>query len=1415
MFEKVGEARFVTGEHEVLKFWEQNRIFDKLRQQNAGKPKWNFLDGPITANNPMGVHHAWGRTYKDAYQRYYAMTGHELRYQNGFDCQGLWVEVEVEKQLNLGSKTAIEQYGIDKFVNECKRRVLKFAARQTEQSIRLGYWTDWDDPDTLRFLASKIGTDEVVTITTPSGKTESGTASELVARLGNAEWGGSYFTFSTENNETIWTFLKKCFARGKIYRGYDVMPWSGRGGSAYSQMEVADGRRLTVHKSIFVRFPLVRKSSLDEVIAELSKRDQSANSLDVVEFVMELEDRCGVSIPDDDYDKIKTINDAIKYLKEKAGQEYLLVWTTTPWTLTSNVAAAVNPDLDYVKLRSKRDGSVYYFAKDNLEFQRLAKEFKEGFGRPEWSWPSGVPKLKSIGQIFKEQGGYEIEGTLKGVEMIGWEYTGPFDDLPAQGEPGGVPFDPRVKHLCGLQCHKVVDGGRDFKGNANVVAGEGTGIVHIAPGCGDVDHVLGQQLGIVGIAPLGEDGNFLEGFGEFTGKNSTDPATAELVFERLKAKHLLVNVEQYPHIYPHCWRTGDELVFRLVDEWFINMDWRDEIKEVTEAIRWLPDSINGKERELEWLTSMRDWMISKKRFWGLALPIWVEEYEVNGEKRIDFEVIGSLEELKSRAVEGWEVLEGHTPHRPWIDAVKIKNPQTGRLMSRIVDVGNPWLDAGIVPFSTMQYNSNRAEWAKQYPADFVTECFPGQFRNWFYSLLSLATMMMWDEETPATGLAPVVPAPLHYSDENDRTADNDELAAERGNHPGKQGGVSAEQKRPFKTLLGHRLVMNEDGQPMHKSDGTAIWFEEAAEQLGVDTMRWMYLAHNPAQDLRFGTRHKDKPVTIETPDGPTDHTAEGLPVCEVVSKPADEVRRQILIPLWNSYSFFVNYARLDEFDPLASFNRTPQARASSGQSLPDDSPDARACGVRLNDGCVPVADRPEIDRWVLSNLQALIVTCRREFENYNTPGVCSAAAAFIDDLSNWYIRRNRRRFWRSRDASDTDKLAAYQTLYDVLVTLSKLLAPLVPFVCERMYQNLVVNPMSQAGSFSLDSFSRFLAGKSERLTREREAIFNAIQLRSGWFSTEDLVSECEGQRISRATIYRAVRLLVEAGCLEENQDRYAKKQSQSFHSSVHLCDYQEPKESLLDPELNERMALAQLVVKLGHKLREEADLRVRQPLAELRFACQDPQQRAAIERLADVIEEELNLKKLTSCDHLDDLVSYVYKPNQKALGPKYGKLLGAITQMLAATDPNTLAPLRRGESVTLKVADTEVVLLPTDIVITTQQAAEWVSTDERGVQIALSTHLTPELLQEGIARDFVRQVQQLRKDANLEIQARIKVSYAADGADVPAALQSWSEYIKAETLANSIESSTPPPSDSKPVSVGSAKVTIWIEIASN
>lgn len=1193
MFEKVADAEFVRGEHDVLKLWDDRDIFQKLRQQIAGKKPWSFLDGPMTANNPMGVHHAWGRTYKDTFQRYWAMNGRDLRHQNGFDCQGLWVEVEVEKQLGLGAKSEIEKYGIDKFVNECKRRVLKYAAIQTEQSIRLGYWMEWDDPKQLRVLSEAIGTDKQVDFVPPKqpGKPLRDTADSIVARLGNPEWGGSYFTFSTENNETIWTFLKKCFERGKVYRGHDVMPWSGKGGSAYSQMEVADGRKLTVHRSAFVRFPLVDRPN-----------------------------------------------------------EFLLVWTTTPWTLTSNVAAAVNPDLDYVKLKAKRDGAIYYFAKDNLDFQRLANEFKEGFGREEWDWPKSVPKLKTLSQIFKENGGYDVEGTIKGAEMVGWKYAGPFDDLPAQSTPGGVPFDQRVADKTGVGCHRVIDGGRDFKGNANVVAGEGTGIVHIAPGCGDVDHALGAQAGIVGIAPLAEDGTFIDGFGAFMGLKATDPATVDLVFASLKEKGLLVNVEQYPHIYPFCWRTGDELVFRLVDEWFIDMDWRKEIMDVTDKIRWLPDSIQGGEREREWLTNMRDWMISKKRYWGLALPIWI-----NPDDPTDFDVIGSLAELKERAVEGWNDFQGHTPHKPWIDGVKIKSQKTGAVLNRVPDVGNPWLDAGIVSFSTMGFNSHPELWNKWYPADLVTECFPGQFRNWFYSLLSMATMMNYD-----------------------RTDD-------------------ADKKKPFKTLLGHRLVMNEVGKPMSKSNGTAIWFEEAAEQIGVDTMRWMYLQQNPASDLRFGTRDKDQPVTLQTPNGPTDFTIDGVRTHLVTSAPADETRRMVLIPLWNSYAFFVNYARLDEFNPSA-----PQ---------------------------VPVASRPEIDRWILSNLQALTKGVRAAIEDYNSPEACRLSAAFIDDLSNWYIRRNRRRFWRSKDASDTDKLAAYQTLYEVLVTLSKLLAPMIPFLSERMYQNLVRG---------------------------------------------------EGRGASQP-------------------------------ESVHLCDYPVADLTLLDEGLNARMATAQATVTLGHKLREMADQRVRQPLAELRVSSGDPAAKDAIQRLSDVIREELNVKQLNVCDSLADIVRYTYRANLKTLGPKYGKLLNVLKTKLPEVDGAILAPLRSGTPVTVTLDGHEINLAPEDVQVGTEQAPGWVSGDDQGIQLALSTVLTPALLREGMARDFIRQVQQLRKEADLEIENRIRISYATTDTEVQTMLTEWGDLIRNETLADSLTSSVAASEETKSVNIGDAKVSIWIE----
>lgn len=844
-FEKVeSQVHFPALERAVLQFWDDHRIFDQLRAKNRGRACWSFLDGPITANNPMGVHHAWGRTYKDAFQRYFAMTGHDQRYQNGFDCQGLWVEVEVEKELGLKTKREIENLvpgdrdaSIAKFVQLCKDRVNKFARIQSEQSIRLGQWMNWD--------------------------------------RGDADWSKppderkSYFTMSEENNYTIWGFLKKCFDRGLVYRGYDAMPWCPRCGVGLSQMEMHEGYQRVAHRAVFVRFPL--------------------------------RDRPG---------------------------EALLVWTTTPWTLTSNVAAAVNPALTYLKVRHK--DQLFYVAKGAFTAKRLEDEFKRK------EWVEGVPKLKTLEQLFKEKGGFEIEGEIPGSSLVGWQYDGPFDELPAQAHAGGFPAEvAAVAQKQGwTQATAARDAHRVIAWDA-VGETEGTGIVHIAPGCGGEDFELGKHEALPPVAPLGEDGVFVAGFGPLEGRSAVDPTTTDTILDNLQQKAVLFAIEKYPHSYPHCWRCKTELLFRLVDEWFINMSWREEIMRVVETATFLPESINGRARELDWLKNMGDWMISKKRFWGLALPIWLDE--VTG----DFEVIGSRDELKKRAVAGWEEFDGKSPHRPWVDKIKIRNPKTGNLMSRIPDVGNPWLDAGIVPYSTMHYNHDRAEWAKWFPADLITESFPGQFRNWFYAILAMSTMM--------------------------------------------------EGKSPFKVLLGHAQVRDEKGEEMHKSKGNAIPFDEAAEKIGADVMRWMYCRQNPAHNLNFGFG------------------------------PAKELLAKFTLKLWNTYAFFVNYARIDGFDPAK-----PQ---------------------------IPISDRSDLDRWILSDLQLLVRSARQSFESFNVMAFCLEAERFVDDkLSNWYVRRSRRRFWKSEQG--TDKWAAYQTLYTVLASLCKALAPVVPFLAETIYRNL-------------------------------------------------------------------------------------------------------------------------------------------------------------------------------------------------------------------------------------------------------------------------------------------------------------------------------------------------------------------------
>ena len=1063
---------FVAEEHKVLEFWEKNNIFEKRRDLNTGKPRWSFIDGPITANNPMGVHHAWGRTLKDIYNRYKAMSGYELRYQNGFDCQGLWVEVEVEKELGFQSKRDVEKYGIEKFVNLCKERVKKYSKVQTDQSIRLGYWMDWDN---------------------------------------------SYYTMSDENNYTIWSFLKKLFDQGKIYRGIDVVPWSGRSGTSYSQMEIIEGRKLVSHQSVFIRFQLKDREN-----------------------------------------------------------EYLLIWTTTPWTLTSNVVVGVNIDLDYVKLRAV-DGSIYYIAQENLEFQRLEKQYNE-----KKQWIDGVPKLKTIAQIFKERGGYEILETIKGADMVGWQYIGPYDDLDAQKVPGGHPFtndELKQKNVSSVDQHLVINPGKDNVGNDIVVAGEGTGIVHMAPGCGDIDHQIGKIHNLVNLAPLDDEAKFIKKFDWLEGKNATDIATTKAIITDLKKRGLLVYVEDYPHIYPHCWRSGDELVFRLVEEWYINMDWRGKIKNIVDDIEWIPTW--GREREHEWLDNMSDWMISKKRFWGLALPIWTFD---DG----SFHVVGSKDELKQLSVEGWNEYDGQSPHRPWIDKVKIRHPETGLIGTRVLDVGNPWLDAGIVPFSTLGYLTDNDYWKRWFPGDFVTECFPGQFRHWFYSLLAMSALL--------------------------------------------------EEKAPFKTLLGHALVKDETGRDMHKSWGNAIWFDEAAEKMGVDVMRWMYARQNLENNLLFGYRT------------------------------ADDVRKK-LITFWNVYSFFATYAAVDNFDPE-------------------------------NDGNLEEDFLTILDKWILAKMHLLIRDGRKAMDQYNVFMFMKLFELFLDDVSNWYVRRNRRRFWKSED--DSDKKAAYATLYHVLVNTIKCLSPILPFTTETVYQNLVKHMHSDT---------------------------------------------CE---------------------------------------SVHLTDFPDENEKWINDDLITKVDTLKKLVELGRSARSDSDQKIRQPLAKVLFALEDDDLANFIIENQGIILDELNVKGIERITNADELITYKIRPNLKTLGQRYGSGLTIIRALLeSSAEDKWINEFQRSGQIKIGTQDGEFILEKDDIFIDTIADEGFSAASGSGLTVGLSLELTRELVQEGIVRDMVRQVQNLRRDANLAVEDRIRVFWDLDGG-IASALGKFRIYFCSETLTKSI-----------------------------
>ena len=573
----------------------------------------------------------------------------------------------------------------------CKQRVLTFAARQTEQSIRLGTWMDWNDPAELLRLRDLLAADpaQPATIEGPDGPVTD-TVEMVVGRLGMPDVGGSYFTFSNENNDLIWGFLAECHRRGWIYRGHDTMPWCPRCGTGLSQMEINEGYQEREDPGLTVRLPLL--------------------------------DRPG---------------------------ESLLVWTTTPWTLAANVAAAVGPDLRYVRVRQGED--AFWLSRGTLR------------------------------QVLR--GAFQVLEERPGADLVGWRYAGPFDDLPAIAR--------RVRDR-GLRAPRGRRGPRSARRR-------GPGSSTSRPAAAPRTTSWARALGLPVVGPIDEDGRYYPGFGWLTGREA--PAITEAIIDDLEQRGFFYHLEAYSHRYPHCWRCGTPLLFRLVDEWYISMgevydqpretltpaqvdaSLRYQIMEVVDRIRWIPSF--GYERELDWLLNMRDWMISKKRYYGLALPIY--DCRACG----TFDVIGGREELARARGRGLGRVRG--PHartgRTWTPSGSPARRAASRSRGSPTSATRGWTP-GIVPFSTLHFREDPEYWESWFPADFITESFPGQFRNWFYAMLAMSTVLRREE--------------------------------------------------PFRTIFGYATLFGEDGRPMHKSWGNSIEFDEAAERMGVDVMRWMY-----------------------------------------------------------------------------------------------------------------------------------------------------------------------------------------------------------------------------------------------------------------------------------------------------------------------------------------------------------------------------------------------------------------------------------------------------------------------------------------------------------------------------------------------------------------------------------------------
>ena len=771
MYDKVTtNLDFPAREKEVIKFWKENKIFEKTVARESDKT-FTFFDGPPTANGKPHIGHILTRAMKDIIPRYKTMKGYHVLRKAGWDTHGLPVELEVEKILGIDGKQEIEKYGIEPFIQKCKESVWKYKGEWEVMSDRVGYWADMEDP---------------------------------------------YITYDDNYIESVWWSIKELDKQGLLYKGHKVVPYCPRCGTALSSHEVAQGYKNVTEKSIFVKF---KRVGLDK--------------------------------------------------------EYFLAWTTTPWTLPSNVALCVNPKEDYVKIKV---GDESYVLAEAL-----------------------------VGSLFED---YEVVERKKGSDYVGERYQPLYDWAGKDARENGY----RV----------VADG--------YVTLTDGSGIVHIAPAFGEDDARVGRDNNLPFVQMVDERGKFVQTAGaDVVGLFAKD--ADKWIIDDLKSRGQLFKELMYEHSYPFCWRCDTPLLYYARSTWFVKMtEVRDRLLKNNATVNWMPQSI-GTGRMGNFLENVIDWGLSRERYWGTPLPVWI--CDKCGKKH----VIGSKQELRDLgAIEGDIEL-----HRPYIDGVTF-GCDCGGTFKRTHEVIDCWYDSGSMPFAQWHYPfENKEKFQRYFPADFISEAVD-QTRGWFYTLLAISTLLF--------------------------------------------------DKAPFKNciVLGH--VNDKDGQKMSKHKGNVVDPWTVLDKQGSDAVRWYF-------------------YTVSNPWLPSNFYGEAV----------SESQRKFMGTLWNTYAFFTLYAEIDKFNPM----------------------DYVGHDVKLT----------VMDRWILSSLNSLVKYVDECLDEYKITESSRRIQEFVDALSNWYVRRGRERYWGSEMTED--KIAAYTTLYTVLVTLSKLIAPYTPFMAESIYQNLVRN----------------------------------------------------------------------------------------------------------------------------------------------------------------------------------------------------------------------------------------------------------------------------------------------------------------------------------------------------------------------